>query len=1028
MTPDLLPRLEKAPVIDGKMDAAEWRGALHLGKFLNANGEEATPATQAWIAIHDSTLYVAFRCEEPTPKNMRTKIIGDEKDARVWWDDSVDFYIDPGNTGRSVFRIAANSEGTIFDGEGTEDQDEPAWESGAVVRTSVGKDAWEVEMAIPMDALRHPFVQGEIIAVNAGRVRFAGGEREISSLSGRYVRPFRLFRLLQVEGEARADSVSLTSPQRGPFYLDQPAAWEFEAENHGSEPVELRIEFPGNSKQSQQIPLPPGKRAIHIPVGEQDIKGMSHCRITAGSRALYDSAYLPVRNEAPNRVAQVENPLFSELIEPAPDGLSKDGFILWSHDLDGPPPPADLALRTGAEHSRSELFRELGKEGAILINATRLDQSVDRLELAKQHGVRFLINISNREAREQGAMTASKGIVWPLDPIAVQAYKDDARRALALAKENETVWGLFAGDESWTLALRALKYFIDQGPEKYPQLKAMNEEVKTRFGFGRYGLPHSSSDVNPYRWIATYRWISAGLVDLARELRELVKNECPRLKIVSWNNQADHFPYEMGRWKEMFDVMTGQILPSLNESRDLFGFNTLFLKDISGIEEIWPCAHIEHYAANFTPEETIDLLSQTFATGATGLHLFMSDTKGRRADTGCFNTDRIGAPERWAAVTEVLARLRKEPFRVKQTPADTAIFYSNPSYQGQGDERPKSNEVEWLYNLLGPRLQGAPEFVDEYRLTRNPETIGRFKVVYIPYAPIVDDQEYEILRRYAEQGGTLVLCHDSAFRKRSDGTDRDTSALFPADGRRQFADAGRGITEYSVGKGRVLSFARNPLGSSAVVGDVGWANTFKTIQQSVGANLENPVWRFRLPHPSPHQRPQPENLCLTGNYFRWVLSEPKPMANSAVGGSYRLSRSPSREEGEIDIPFEQGKLTDRRRAILQPTDADPRESTIAWTTDQDMEITFRFNRPVEPQSVRLFYKGTLPAGRCEVLTETGEWVETAAWEQEAAAAGDVAMKHVRFAAPRSPQLRLHFKPTDSSTAFTLAEVDIWGNE
>src|SRR5690348_14109559 len=59
-----IPKLTKAPVIDGVLDPTEWRGAAAVTGFPNLNGELSLPQflQPLWyLAYDDQNLYLAFR-------------------------------------------------------------------------------------------------------------------------------------------------------------------------------------------------------------------------------------------------------------------------------------------------------------------------------------------------------------------------------------------------------------------------------------------------------------------------------------------------------------------------------------------------------------------------------------------------------------------------------------------------------------------------------------------------------------------------------------------------------------------------------------------------------------------------------------------------------------------------------------------------------------------------------------------------------------------------------------------------------
>ncbi len=1053
-TPSPLPEIKDVPQIDGKIETHEWPATLSLGQLQGLTSTDF-PQTQVWAGWNEQHLLIAMRSREPLVKSIKTSVIADEKDGNVAGDDCIQVLLDIGNSGTEFIQFIANTAGTHYDAlfrNGSADV--AAWDSNATVRTHIGADFWEMEIAIPRHTLPQPLQSGDVIGLNIGRNHYAGGSLQTASLTqtpygqaGQYLKKI-------ISGPVMGSSLSLSSVQRGPFYQGQNGVWKFEIQSEGEQIVTTK--FPqdaGAPVQTHQ--LKPGLNQLVIEVPAAQLNRQNSLVVEQGNRALYTSQ-IPVRTASrPARVAVTEKPLFHELIKPAPGGLSREGALFWGHDLSGPPHPLQLARRLGFEYSRDRILTELGQEHAILIsNSGQVDSYSD--EAARQSGVKIAVLLDARAAREKGApIPAGLARPWWQDPRTKEAYLEDVRKSIALAKDNPQIWGLMAGDESWEANDKILKWFLDNQRETYPELVAADNVIKEKYGFGQFGLPQSSTDNKPFRWIATRRWEADQMLDLAKQVHEIIKAEAPHLRWVSWDNMAGHYPFAIGRWNEVFDIITGQLYPARDATRQNTAFNTQFLADISGGSEIWPVPHVEHYPASFTVAETEELLSQTFRSGATGLHIYSSDTIGRRAKKGAFGTDRIGAPERWAVLQQTLNTL-KTPFRVQRPAADTAIFYSNTSYQGQAALQ-KTQEPEWIYTILGPRLQSTVRFIDETFIAQNPAALQGFKTIYIPYAPIVDDAEFDALQKFVAGGGTLVVNDPLAFRHRSDGTTRQNSNLlpplstttpakqtaftafarhnlkvlgeaYPLSSRTgeviaRYADDSAAAIQQSIGKGKVLFFGTNAF-VQPVIKNPEWIALFREIQSNAGAKLNQDIWRFRFPATKPLERMRPAGVCLTGNYMEWQQGQAVATASAQTGGHYLLSRKSSEEAGQ-PIAFGEGRLTDRRKAAGAANDANPADFELQWKMDEPLEITYQFPQPVDLHQARFFFARTLPAGSCQVSIDGQSWSEAARWDEREVSVNEVALQDMKLAPGKATQLKVRFNAAPSKV-LRLSETEIWG--
>ncbi len=1069
--PRVLPRTTTPPEINGKIEVSEWKDAVYLGKFKPTKDDVALPETEAWMAMDGIHVYFAIRCIEPSPNTIVAKTLIEELKAPVWRDDSVEIFLDLGNTGKSIFQLVANSNGTVFDALILHSEHiSSGWNSEALVRTSIGEASWEMELAIPIQTMGHQPVRGEVISLNIGRNRFAGGEPQTASLApGPWATSEHPIHLL-VEGVIKAGGVSIISPRRGPFFPKYPGVWEFQIVDGHTKTESFQISFPKMSPapQTENWPKDTKETSIILPIATGEATEKSLGELSYQGHEIYRSEYLPRNLQTQGRIRPTRNPVFKELLEDRPEGLSRDGMIMWGTELDEQ--TKLLSARTAMEFSTEIAYNEYEKDRSMLIFlSTGLHSS--RLELSKKHHVPIVAYLDARKALSLGTSTGEEiKRPWALDSYAVEAYLNEARNTIQAAGKHPNIRYLFAGDEDWEGKLHKNLLRLLDKKERHPQVVAADREIREKYGFGKYGLPESSTDTNPFRWIATFRWEIDKMLEIQHKVKRMIRKDAPDVKLISWDSIGGHRPYGISRWGKVFDVITFQLYPSRNPAREDFGFVTKFYSDLSGSDEIWPVPHVEHYAANFSTDEVEELLSQTFRNGATGLHLYPGDTLHKRGGKGHHSTDRIGAPERWNVVRSLIERLNT-PFRVKQPTADTAIFYSNTSYQGTGPGEGHSfsyktrNEVEWAYTVLGPRLQSALKFVDDLSVTKRPDLLSQYKTIYIPYMPIADNPEYEALLAYVEQGGTLVVCDPLAFRHRSDGSEREVEAILPpvisADtgtpqpvttgftGKPQsldpvgisyclksegktlatYPDGAPAVIERSLGEGKVIYFGTNPM-VSKVIHDEGWIAFFAALQEEAGASKGNPVWRFRFPSTPPLKRERPSGTCLTANYFEWTLSKPKLVSNATVGGSYRLSVSEKsgKEQADADIPFAKGKLTDRHRGAFSSNTADATNFVASWAGDQPVEIVYDFHRTVKADTARLFYSGNLPSGWCDTSEDGENWKKKAEWEASRTnKPEDVALKTLAFSPEDGRYVRLNFDATDGEE-FILVETEIWGEE
>jgi hypothetical protein len=153
--PVRLPRFDKAPVIDGKLDDEIWKQAALLKDFYQIQpGDNIAPSkpTEVLLGYDSKFLYVAFHCYDE-PDKVRATIA---KRDDIFNDDYVGILFDTFNDKRKAYEFDFNPLGIQADGIWTDGQNEDfnpdiVMESKGMVTT----DGWTVEVAIPFKSLRY---------------------------------------------------------------------------------------------------------------------------------------------------------------------------------------------------------------------------------------------------------------------------------------------------------------------------------------------------------------------------------------------------------------------------------------------------------------------------------------------------------------------------------------------------------------------------------------------------------------------------------------------------------------------------------------------------------------------------------------------------------------------------------------------------------------------------------------------------------------------------------------------------------
>jgi hypothetical protein len=174
-----LPAGTAPPVIDGRLDDAVWQAVKPLEPFLPyASNADARiqAATEVRVTYDAENLYVAIKCDEPTPQAIRALGAARDDDA-IWEGDSADLFLSVGEDPSPRAHFIVNPKNLQWEdlvGDGLERQAyDPAYRSA----TRIGEDAWLLEMALPWKEIRIPAPKpGERRRVNVCRQRIPGGE------------------------------------------------------------------------------------------------------------------------------------------------------------------------------------------------------------------------------------------------------------------------------------------------------------------------------------------------------------------------------------------------------------------------------------------------------------------------------------------------------------------------------------------------------------------------------------------------------------------------------------------------------------------------------------------------------------------------------------------------------------------------------------------------------------------------------------------------------------------------------------
>jgi hypothetical protein len=257
-------------------------------------------------------------------------------------------------------------------------------------------------------------------------------------------------------------------------------------------------------------------------------------------------------------------------------------------------------------------------------------------------------------------------------------------------------------------------------------------------------------------------------------------------------------------------------------------------------------------------------------------------------------------PDRWQMMlhlSRVITRMNR--IALPRDP-DTAILYTLYTHMSHGAST-SGDQVYAAHAVIGELAGSWFQFVSDAQLERGEQTLGGFKVVYLPLATYLTPAATKKIEDYVRAGGVLVCGDAEAFS--FDLAGDDTSAarerilgittLGPKKADRiilksaqwglaagsslklfdiklgdeispgracdirvadhdaevlaHYPDGAPAVVSHKWGQGRVITFAANPFAPALTVDPGLWPAAFKGLQQSLGCKVDLPIWRFAIP-------------------------------------------------------------------------------------------------------------------------------------------------------------------------------------
>lgn len=150
-----IPKIAAAPSIDGKLDDACWKEALHeRGFYRFVSKDPVHEQTEVWMCADKEKIYLAFHCLESNPNSVSAKET--QRNGNLEQDDRIGVVIDSQGTRRNASVFWVNARGTQNQEMEGGTADNQAWQGDWHAATTKTADGWIVEMAVPFRLLRYP--------------------------------------------------------------------------------------------------------------------------------------------------------------------------------------------------------------------------------------------------------------------------------------------------------------------------------------------------------------------------------------------------------------------------------------------------------------------------------------------------------------------------------------------------------------------------------------------------------------------------------------------------------------------------------------------------------------------------------------------------------------------------------------------------------------------------------------------------------------------------------------------------------
>lgn len=174
-----IPKTDCPPFLDGVLDDDAWQSSARMSRFSNTVPLPVSAQTETFLCYDNSALYIAFRCFEPNPSEIKMKA-GDEQQVWKSGDDLVAIFLQSGIDEGKYYQFATTARGIKLDQVNTVTTHDsgsynPRWQ----VQTMITENCWIAEIVIPWEALGAGPEMGRTWRINC--CRYKAHNRELTT-------------------------------------------------------------------------------------------------------------------------------------------------------------------------------------------------------------------------------------------------------------------------------------------------------------------------------------------------------------------------------------------------------------------------------------------------------------------------------------------------------------------------------------------------------------------------------------------------------------------------------------------------------------------------------------------------------------------------------------------------------------------------------------------------------------------------------------------------------------------------------